>query len=153
MAASIAKMPAFMKASFSLTSSNSPIGWPNWIRVAACLAARSAQNFAAPVQVAPNVVRPKSSTVRATFSPLPSCPSTFSRGTNMSRNASRLVAVPRTPHFGIRASVTSKPGMSGVTMNAVIFVSVEPGTGVRAITVSTCARLPLVIQRFSPLST
>ena len=43
--------------------------------------------------------------------------------------------------------------MSGVTMNAVILVSLLPGTGVRAISVSTCAMPPLVIQRFWPLST
>jgi hypothetical protein len=55
----------------------------------------------------------------------------------MSRNASRAVAVPRMPHLGMRASTTSKPGISGVTRNAVSFVSLLPGTGVRAITVST----------------
>ena len=76
----------------------------------------------------------------------------FSFGTNMSWNASRAVAVPRTPHLGIRFSTTSKPGMSGVTRNAVILVSLLPGTGVRAMTVSTWAMPPLVIQRFWPLS-
>ena len=129
------------------------MGWRNWTRSNACRVARWRQNLAAPVQLAPNVVRPKSSTVNATRSPLPSVPRMFSFGTTMSRNARRAVAVPRTPHFGMRASRTSKPGMSGVTTNAVIFVSLLPGTGVRAITVSTWAMAPLVIQRFSPLST
>ena len=40
--------------------------------------ARATQNLAAPVQLAPNVVRPKSSTVSATCSPLPSWPRMFS---------------------------------------------------------------------------
>ena len=38
----------------------------------------------------------------------------------MSSKASRAVAVPRMPHLAIRASTTSKPGMSGVTRKAVI---------------------------------
>src|SRR5690349_24374687 len=42
-----------------------------------------------PVQLAPKVVRPKSSTVRAMRSPLPTCPSTFAFGTNISRKARR----------------------------------------------------------------
>ncbi len=97
----MAKIAACMNASLSLTSSNEPSVWPNCTRFAAWRAACSRQNFAAPVQLAPNVVRPKSSTVSATLSPLPNCPSTFSRGTNMSWNASRPVAVPRTPHFSM----------------------------------------------------
>ena len=59
--------------------------------------------------------------------------------------ASREVTVPRMPHFGIRASNTLKPGKSGVTRKAVIFVSLEPGTGVRAITVSARAMAPFVM--------
>src|SRR5205823_14216785 len=39
--------------------------------VFACLTASSRQVFAAPVQHAPNVVRPKSKTVSATFNPFP----------------------------------------------------------------------------------
>ena len=91
------------------------------------------------MQHAPNVVRPKSSTVSATFKPLPILPRTFSFGTFMSFIAKRPVAVPRIPSFGIRGSSISNPGISGVTRNAVIAVLSDPGTGVRAITVSTCA--------------
>ena len=69
----------------------------------------------------------------------------FSAGTGMSWKASRAVAVPRMPHFSIRASTTSKPGMSGVTRNAVTFDSPPSGSGVRAITVSTSAIAPLVM--------
>ena len=97
-----------MRASFFCTSSNSASGRPNWRRVRACSDASRRQVFAAPVQHAPNVVRPKSSTVSATFSPLPGGPRMFSRGTYMSWNASRAVAVPRTPSFSIRGSTTSK---------------------------------------------
>ena len=62
--------------------------------------ARATQNLAAPVQLAPNVVRPKSSTVSATLQPLAELARGCSRaGTNMSWNASRPVAVPRTPHL------------------------------------------------------
>ena len=39
------------------------------------------QGLAAPVQLAPNVVRPKSRTVSANRRPLPSCPRMFSAGT------------------------------------------------------------------------
>ena len=39
------------------------------------------QNLAAPVQLAPKVVRPKSNTVSASFKPLPTCPRMFSLGT------------------------------------------------------------------------
>ena len=98
-----------------------------------------------PVQQAPNVVRPKSSTVSATFSPLPSGPRMFSLGTGMLSKASRAVAVPRMPSFSIRGSTMRKPGMSGVTRKAVTWVSSRPGTGVRAITVSTSAIAPLVM--------
>ena len=97
------------------------------------------------MQHAPNVVRPKSSTVSATFSPLPIVPRIFSLGTLTSCNANRPVAVPRIPIFGMRASRISNPGMSGVTRNAVIAVLSEPGTGVRAITVSSCAIAALVM--------
>src|SRR5437899_2241336 len=79
--------------------------------------------LAAPVQLAPNVVRPKSSTVSATRRPLPIGPRIFAAGTGMLWKARRAVAVPRMPHLGMRASTTSKPGRSGVTRNAVIFVS------------------------------
>ena len=57
----------------------------------------------------------------------------------MSRMANRPVAVPRMPTFSIRGSSISNPGMSGVTRNAVMAVLSEPGTGVRAMTVKTCA--------------
>ena len=55
------------------------------------------------------------------------------------------VAVPRMPHFGMRASTTSNPGMSGVTRNAVTLPSGSEATGVRAMTVSTWAMPPLVM--------
>ena len=66
-----------------------------------------------PVQQAPNVVRPKSNTVSATFSPLPSGPRMFSRGTAIPSNASFAVAVPRMPSFSIRGSTTPKAGHVG----------------------------------------
>ena len=57
----------------------------------------------------------------------------------MSRMAKRPVAVPRMPSFSIRGSSMVKPGMSGVTRNAVIAVLSVPEIGVRAITVRTWA--------------
>ncbi len=64
----------------------------------------------------------------------------FSLGTSTLFSRKRPVAVPRIPSFGMRGSIISKPGMSGVTRNAVIAVLPSlPGTGVRAITVRTCA--------------
>ena len=46
----------------------------------------------------------------------------------------------------MRGSIISKPGMSGVTRNAVIAVLPSlPGTGVRAMTVRTCAIEALVM--------
>ena len=108
-------------------SSRSASGRPNWRRLAAWRVAAARQTLASPVQLAPKVVRPKSSTVSATFSPLPSGPRIFAAGTGMSWNASRAVAVPRMPHLGIRASTTSKPGRSGVTRNAVTFESPPVG--------------------------
>jgi hypothetical protein len=77
---------------------------------------------------------------------LPGGPRIFSFGTFTSRIANRPVAVPRIPIFGMRASRISNPGMSGVTRNAVIDVLPSlPGSGVRAITVSTCAIAALVM--------
>src|SRR5262245_46578208 len=125
--ASMAKACAAMKAIFFLTSSNSPSVCLNWTRVLACWTAAARQVFAAPMQLAPKVVRPKSNTVRATRKPFPSAPRMFSAGTGMSLNASRAGAVPRMPHFGIRASTTSKPRMSGGPRKAVIFVPPAPG--------------------------
>ena len=55
------------------------------------------------------------------------------------------MAVPRIPIFGIRGSSMVKPGISGVTKNAVTAVLSEPGTGVRAITVRTWAMAALVM--------
>ena len=63
----------------------------------------------------------------------------------MSRMAKRPVAVPRMPSFSIRPSSMVNPGMLGVTKNAVMAVLSEPGTGVRAITVKTCAMAALVM--------
>src|SRR5438477_1721698 len=122
-----------------LTRSNSPSVLLNCLRVFAWSTASCRHVLAAPVQQAPNVVRPKSSTVNATFSPLPIGPRIFSLGTLTSRSANRPVAVPRIPSFGMRASSNVKRGMSGVMRNAVTAVLSDPGMGVRAITVSTCA--------------
>jgi hypothetical protein len=69
----------------------------------------------------------------------------FSFGTRMLVNRILPVAVPRMPHFSARASITSNPGMSGVTRNAVTFPFGFEGSGVRAITVRTCAMPPLVM--------
>ena len=55
------------------------------------------------------------------------------------------VLVPRMPHFSARATSTSKPGMSGVTRNAVTFPFGFFGSGVRAITVRSCAMPPFVM--------
>ncbi len=63
----------------------------------------------------------------------------------MSLKARRAVAVPRIPTLSIRASTTSKPGMSGVTRKAVTLPSGSLGSGVRAITVNTPAMAPLVM--------
>jgi hypothetical protein len=54
--------------------------------------------------------------------------------------------VPRIPSFGIRPSIISTPGVSGVTKKAVI-ASLPGlfGTGVRAITVQTCDTAALVM--------
>ena len=134
-----------MRAIFFLISSNSPRVRPNWRRVLAWWTARRRQVLAAPVQLAPKVTRPKSRTVKASFKPFPGAPRMLPFGTSMSRKASRAVAVPRTPSFSMRGSRTTKPGMSGVTRNAVMAVSFLPGTGVRAMTVSTCAMAPLVM--------
>ena len=98
------------------------------------------------MQQAPNVVRPKSNTVNATRRPLPSGPRIFSFGTRTLRIANCPVAVPRIPTFSIRGLMISNPAMSGVTRNAVIAsLPGFPGTGVRAITVNTCAIAALVM--------
>ena len=104
--ASMAYVQAAMRASFFCTSSNSASERPNWRRERAYSDASRRHVFAAPVQHAPNVVRPKSSTVSATFRPLPGGPRMFSRGTSMFWNASLAVAVPRMPSFAMRGSTT-----------------------------------------------
>ena len=65
------------------------------------------------MQLAPNVVRPKSSTVNAIRKPLPSCPSTFSFGTNISVKDIREVTVPLIPHLGIPCFCDFKTGHVG----------------------------------------
>ena len=76
---------------------------------------------------------------------MPGGPRMFSRGTDMLWKASLAVAVPRMPSFSIRGSTTSKPGISGVTRNAVTCRVAAACNGVRAMTVSTCAMPPLVM--------
>ena len=50
------------------------------------------------------------------------------------------------PSFGMRGSIISKPGMSGVTKKRRDRrLASLPGTGVRAMTVSTCAMEALVM--------
>ncbi len=73
-------------------------------------------------------------------------------GTRMLVKPSRPVAVPRMPHLGAGFD-DSKPGRSGVTRKAVIFVSFgfwESGQGC-APSPSTPAIAALVMLRFSPL--
>jgi len=76
--------------------------------------------LAAPVQLAPNVVRPKSSTVQCDLKALAGLPKTFSaapacRGMPIEpwRAANTAFGHARFHHFN--------PGMSGVTRNAVTF--------------------------------
>jgi hypothetical protein len=57
------------------------------------------------------------------------------------------------PSLTMRGSTSSNPGISGVTRKAVTALSLLPGTGVRAMTVSTWAMAALVIYRFSPFNT
>ena len=70
----------------------------------------------------------------------------------MSSNSNQAVAVPRMPHFGMRASLTRNPGMSGVTQKSGHFGFITPGTEVRAMTVSTWAMAPLVMYHLVPVS-
>ena len=126
----MAKAWAAMKAIFFLTSSNSPSGCSNCTRVLACVArgahaelgragAAGAERGAAEVEHRQRDSQPLAELAQDVLGAARTC----------SRNASRPVAVPRMPHLGIRASTTLKPGMSGVTRKAVIFVSLLPGTG------------------------
>ena len=143
--ASIANVCAAANPTFFCTIWNSASACWNCRRVLACVTIASTHTFAWPVQVAPNVVRPKFSTVSAACNPRPILPRMFSFGTRMSVNVILPVAVPRMPHFSARASTTWKPGMSGVTRNAVTLPFGPFGSGVRAITVRMCAMPPLVM--------
>ena len=92
------------------------------MRVLACLHAAGMQVFAAPVQLGAESRPAEIEHVQCDLQSRPSWPRMFSFGTRMSWNAIRAVAVPRMPTFSMRASSTWKPGMSGVTRNAVTFV-------------------------------
>ena len=75
----------------------------------------------------------------------------------MSVNRSVPCQVPRTPIFVRFGETISKPGRSGVTMNAVTFSFILPSplvaTGVLAITVIMPARAALVANFLLPLRT
>ena len=134
-----------MRAIFFLTSSKLPSVRSNCWRVFACSNGESQTGFrrarAARAESCPAKIEHR----QRDLQPFADRAENIFLWDGHVRNASRAVAVPRIPSFGMRASMISNPGISGVTRNAVIAVLSEPGTGVRAITVSTCAIAALVM--------
>ena len=79
--ASSPKAVAAMNAIRCDTSSCSPIGLPHWTRWLANSRAIFVAHLLTPAQIAGNARRPVFSVARASLSPMPSRPITFSAGT------------------------------------------------------------------------
>ena len=94
------------------------IGWPNWRRLAAYVAASPMAPRAPPAVDAPSLKRPKLRTLKATRWPLPTSPSRFAAGTRTSCRITGVVDEPCRPILcsSLPHETPSKPRS---TMNAV----------------------------------
>jgi hypothetical protein len=138
---------------FCAIASCLPIGTPHCTRSLAQVRAICVIALPTPAQLAGSVRRPVLSVMSASLSPRPSPQMMFSRGTLTFLNAMTPFSIALRPMKRQRC-VTSTPGHSVSTMNAVICLRGLPLTtlsGVRAITTRRSARVPLVHQSFSPL--
>jgi hypothetical protein len=101
-----------------------------------------------PAQTAGSVSRPVFRVISASFKPLPSSQSRFSRGTFTSLKETTPLPSALSPMKRQRYS-TLTPSQSVSTMKALIFFVCES----RAMTTSNSASVPFVHQSFSPFST
>ncbi len=143
----MAKAWAAMNAIFFLTSSKSARAWPNWTPVLACCDRGLQAGLGdAPVQLAPKVVRPKSSTVSATRSPLPNAPRMFSFGHGHvveGQPGRGRAADAALGHAGLDDLEAGHVGRDQKGRD--LASPSSRASGVRAITVSTPAMAPLVM--------
>jgi hypothetical protein len=95
--------------------------------------------------------RPVLSVRRAIFKPLPMPPTMFSAGTRTWWKRVTPFSIPRSPMKALRRS-TVIPGESASTMKVVIPPRCPSVTGTRAMTTSSSATTPFVVQSFTPLS-
>ena len=107
-----------------------------------------------PAQLAGSVRRPVFSVTSASFRPFPSPQMMFSLGTRTSLKPITPFSIAFSPMNRDRC-FTVTPGVFVSTMNAVICLRLFPSatlSGVRAMTTSSSARVPLVHHSFSPFS-
>ena len=143
-----------MKAIFLPTASCLPTGWPHWVR--ALDHSRAIFRLQRPdaTHSAGMESRPVFSVVSAIFRPWPSRPSRLAAGTRTWWNRVTPFSMPRSPMKVLRFS-TVMPGESISTTKALMpplcFVpSASVWAGTRAITTTSSAITPLVVQSFTP---
>ena len=142
-------MVAAMNESFSATAAWAPIGRPHWTRSTDHSRAIFRHHFAAAVVVAGMDSRPVFSVVSAIRRPSPSRPSRFSTGTRTWWKRVTPFSIPRSPMKALRFS-TVIPGASASTTNALMPPRWPSCSGTRAITTTSSAMTPFVVQSFTP---
>ena len=134
-----------MRASFFCTSSKSPSGWPNWRRVRACSAARRRARLGHARAAGAESGAAEIEHRQRHLQPFAHGPRMFSLGDahvlegepRGGRAADAELLHPRLDDAEARHVGRDEKGGHGV--------SSRPGTGVRAMTVSTSAMAPLVM--------
>ena len=138
-----------MKASLSATAVCSPMGRPHWTRSDDHSRAILRDHLPAAAHRAGIDSRPALSVVSAIFRPSPSRPSRFSAGTRTWWKRVRPFSIPRRPMKALRRS-TVMPSAAPSTTNAVIPPGPPSCSGTQAMTTSSSAMTPFVVQSFTP---
>ena len=147
--ASSANVVAAMNAILVPTASCLPTGRPHWTRSADHSRAILSDHLPAPAQIAGIDSRPVLSVVRAILRPSPSLPSRFSTGTRTPLNRVTPFSMPFRPMKTLRFS-TVTPGDDVSTTNAEMPPRPPSCFGTVAITTTSSAMTPLVVQSFTP---
>ena len=146
--ASIAKVRAAMSEILWVIASCLPMGLPHCTRSFDQRRTTPRQAFTVPTEMLGMESRPSLRVVSAILRPLPSWPIRFSAGTRTSLKSITAFEIARRPMKRQRCS-TLTPGQSASTTKVLIFF--VPGS--MAMTTSSFASVPFVVQSFLPLRT
>ena len=141
-----------MKEIFLATASCSPTGRPHCTRSRDHSLAIFSASLPVAAQLAGSASLPVFSVVKAIFRPWPSAPTRFPAGTRTWSNLVTPFSRPRRPMNVFRRS-TVIPGAVPSTTNAVMPPRCPSPLGTRAITTSSSATTPFVVQSLTPSST